>query len=182
MGESIKRAGNSTPRISRPRQHCGFCTVIKSVMKIASLEEVDFLCCEIERKYGNEELNRAEESIPRVCWVVYIVFSTYNYALGDGLARLFSLDVRHSKLSEALEIVGLEELKRKFDSICSKVGRERLGNEEKIEEAYGTWESCEEEVNEDYHWCINARSEVYAAVGKYCEENKEELSKYIKWA
>lgn len=153
----------------------------KSFMKIASPDEVNFLCCEIERKYGNEALNRAEETIPRVCWVVYIVFTSYNYVLGEGLARVFSLKIQHAKLSEALGMVGLEELRSKFDSICSMVGRERLGNDEKIVEAYGSWKAFEKKLRKDYHWCIDARSEVYAAVGKYCEDKKDELSKHVMW-
>lgn len=150
-------------------------------MHILDPDAVNAICGQIEDKFGNADLNQAKAHIPQVCWVVYLVFTTYGYAMNEGLARLFNLNIAHNKLSEALQIVGLQELRRKFDAICEKLGKERLGDTDKIIELYKSWAAFERSVRKVFHEFIDARDTVFEAVGKYCEDNKEELSKYVNY-
>lgn len=153
----------------------------EAFMKILGPDAVDTICSELEDKYGYAELNQAKAHIPQVCWVVYLAFNPYNYAMNEGLARLFNLNIAHDKLSEALQLVGLQDLRRKFDAICEKLGKDRLGDTDKIVELYKSWDKFEKSVSKVFIEFIDAQDSVFAAVGKYCEDNKEELSKYVNY-
>lgn len=150
-------------------------------MNILDPDAINSICGEIEDKYGNAALNQAHVDIPTACWTAYLVFTIHNFAMNEGLARVFSMDIAHDKLSEALERVGLQELRGKFDGICEKLGKERLGNKEKILEAYKSWGAFEKSVSKVFDEFIEAQDIVFAAVGKYCNDNKIELSKHVSY-
>lgn len=142
---------------------------------------INLLCGSIEDKYGNERLNRPDSHIPEACWVVYLVFTVYNYALNEGLANVFSMDIDHGKLGVALEKVGLQQLRKLYDGVCNKLGVALLGNREAIIADYGSWKAFEKNLEKAYNEFCEAEDVVFVAVGTYCAQYRATLAKYVNW-